>query len=171
MFGLDQRDHEDGTITGMSGSRPVDAIWERDDFDFDGHYLQLKGVRAKPKPYRETRPIVMNAAQSPAGRAFAIRHCDALLRRRVSLRISIRVADEVRTVKRAPQISDGQSTCIRRACVTCRPTQKEADEYLRYCVEENADWGAIEGFSRTEGPAVQTAPLSWSRFAAAIRWV
>ena len=28
--------------------------------------------------------------------------------------------------------------------VVCRPTQKEAEEYYRYAVIDNADWGAVE---------------------------
>ena len=40
-------------------------------------YLNLKGIRAKPKPYGGTRPVIMNAGASPTGQAFAIRNCDA----------------------------------------------------------------------------------------------
>jgi alkanesulfonate monooxygenase SsuD/methylene tetrahydromethanopterin reductase-like flavin-dependent oxidoreductase (luciferase family) len=28
--------------------------------------------------------------------------------------------------------------------VVCRPTQREADDYLRYYAEENADWAAVD---------------------------
>jgi FMNH2-dependent dimethyl sulfone monooxygenase len=28
--------------------------------------------------------------------------------------------------------------------VICRPTQKEADDYYRYAIIENADWGAVD---------------------------
>ncbi len=34
-------------------------------------------MRAKPKPFGGTRPLIMNAGASPTGRAFAIRNCDA----------------------------------------------------------------------------------------------
>jgi len=90
MFGVDQRDHEGRYDHGDEWIKAVDAIWERDDFDFEGHYLHLKGVRAKPKPYRGTRPIVMNAAQSPAGRASPYAIVTHSLRRPVSPQISIR---------------------------------------------------------------------------------
>ena len=29
--------------------------------------------------------------------------------------------------------------------VTCRPTQKEAEEYYRYALIENGDWSAVDG--------------------------
>jgi alkanesulfonate monooxygenase SsuD/methylene tetrahydromethanopterin reductase-like flavin-dependent oxidoreductase (luciferase family) len=151
MFGVDQRDHEGRYDHGDEWIKAVDAIWERDDFDFEGHYLHLKGVRAKPKPYRGTRPIVMNAAQSPAGRAFAIRHCDALFTTTRFASNLDSVADEVRSVKSSAADIGRAIDVYTTSFVTCRPTQKEADEYLRYCVEENADWGAIEGFLELKG--------------------
>ena len=59
----------------------VDAIklaWSpQDDVDFDGRFIRLKGVRAKPKPYGGSRPIIMNAGASPTGQAFAVKNCDA----------------------------------------------------------------------------------------------
>ena len=40
-------------------------------------FIKLKKVRAKPKPYGGTRPVIMNAGASADGRAFALRNCDA----------------------------------------------------------------------------------------------
>ena len=40
-------------------------------------YIKLKKVRAKPKPYGGTRPLIMNAGSTPTGQAFALRNCDA----------------------------------------------------------------------------------------------
>ena len=48
-----------------------------EDFDFDGEYIKLKKVRAKPKPYGGARPLIMNAGSSGSGQAFALRNCDA----------------------------------------------------------------------------------------------
>jgi alkanesulfonate monooxygenase SsuD/methylene tetrahydromethanopterin reductase-like flavin-dependent oxidoreductase (luciferase family) len=57
----------------------VKLAWSpHEDFDVDGHFFKLKGVRAKPKPYGGTRPLITNAGASPTGQAFAIRNCDAL---------------------------------------------------------------------------------------------
>jgi dimethylsulfone monooxygenase len=42
------------------------------DFDFDGQFFKLKGVRAKPKPYGGTRPLIMNAGASATRQAFTI---------------------------------------------------------------------------------------------------
>ena len=66
------------TPTRRSGSTP--SSWPGrpdDDFDFDGEHIKLKKVRAKPKPYGGTRPLIMNAGSSGSGQAFALRNCDA----------------------------------------------------------------------------------------------
>ena len=66
------------TPTPRSGSTPSRWRWgPSDDFDFDGEHIKLKKVRAKPKPYGGTRPLIMNAGSSGAGQAFALRNCDA----------------------------------------------------------------------------------------------
>ena len=39
----------------------------QDDFDFDGVHIKLKRVRAKPKPYGGSRPLIMNAGSSGTG--------------------------------------------------------------------------------------------------------
>lgn len=151
MFGVEQRDHDGRYDYGDEWMRAIDEIWRRDDFDFEGRHLRLKGVRSKPKPYHGTRPVVMNAAQSPEGRAFAVRHCDALF---TTTRFSSdleQVADEVRRVKASAAAIGRNIDVYTTSFVTCRPTRREAEEYLRYCVEENADWGAIEGFLRLKG--------------------
>src|SRR5215469_10054561 len=40
-------------------------------------YLNMKGIRGKPKPYGGTRPLIMNAGASATGQAFAVKNCDA----------------------------------------------------------------------------------------------
>jgi alkanesulfonate monooxygenase SsuD/methylene tetrahydromethanopterin reductase-like flavin-dependent oxidoreductase (luciferase family) len=57
----------------------VKLAWSpHEDFDFDGQFFTLKGVRAKPKHYGGTPPLIMNAEASATGQAFAIRNGDAL---------------------------------------------------------------------------------------------
>ena len=62
----------------VCGLRMSRRLWsEPDDFDFDGKFFQLKAVRSKPKPYGGTLPVILNAARSEAGQAFAVRNADA----------------------------------------------------------------------------------------------
>ena len=79
MFGVQPGDHERRYAQGKEWIDALSEIWSRNDFDFDGDFMQLQGVRLKPKPWNETRPLIMNAGASPVGKAFAIRNCDAFL--------------------------------------------------------------------------------------------
>jgi alkanesulfonate monooxygenase SsuD/methylene tetrahydromethanopterin reductase-like flavin-dependent oxidoreductase (luciferase family) len=79
MFGATLRDHEVRYEYAQEWLDVVKLAWSpHEDFNFDGHFFKLKGVRAKPKPYGGTRPLIMNAGASSTGQAFAIRNCDAL---------------------------------------------------------------------------------------------
>ena len=78
MFGVTQREHEQRYDYAQEWIDAVKMAWgPQDDFDYQGQFLKLKNVRAKPKPYGGTRPLIMNAGASATGRAFAIRNCDA----------------------------------------------------------------------------------------------
>ena len=80
-------------------------------------------------------------------------------------------AQRVKAAKdEAPQRRAASSTSIRSACVTCRPTQKEAEEYYRYAIIEKGDWSAVDGIlaqeehlGRHRGPGGIPAPAPWLR--------
>src|ERR1700758_4216500 len=78
MFGVKQREHEARYEYAQEWIDVIKMIWsDKQDFDFEGQYLNMKGIRGKPKPYGGSRPAIMNAGASPVGQAFAIRNCDA----------------------------------------------------------------------------------------------
>ena len=43
--------------------------------------------------------------------------------------------------------------------VVCRPSQKEAEDYYRHAMIENADWGAIDGMLANRNVTPQSIPL------------
>ena len=86
MFGVTQREHDARYDYAQEWLDVIKRAWtEHGDFDFAGRYLNCKGVRAYPKPYGDTRPIIMNAGRSPIGQAFALRNCDAFFTATVRL--------------------------------------------------------------------------------------
>src|SRR5690349_11468105 len=101
MFGVRQRDHETRYAFAQEWVDVVKRAWsEEKDFDFEGRFFKLFGVRAKPKPYGETRPIIMNAGSSGIGQAFALRNCDAFFTATNASRKSIEgTAKKVKEVK------------------------------------------------------------------------
>ncbi len=43
--------------------------------------------------------------------------------------------------------------------VTCRPTQKEAEDYFQHCIVEHADWSAVDGILALKNISPQTVPM------------
>ena len=141
MFGVEQREHDARYAYATEWFEAVDRMWSDDEpFDFHGEYLHLTDVEAEPKPYGGTRPIVMNAGGSKAGREFGAAHCDVLFRQCTTLERAARDVQATRADSRRFGRTIGVYTT---AYVVCRPTQREADEYERYVVDE-ADWDAID---------------------------
>jgi FMNH2-dependent dimethyl sulfone monooxygenase len=144
MFGVEQREHEARYDFAQEWLDVLKMIWSpKEDFDFDGRYLKLKGIRAKPKPVGGTRPLIMNAGASPTGRAFAVKNCDAFFMQ--ASRTSITETAEL--VQKAKDLGrqHGQEIGVYSVgVVTCRPSQKEAEDYYRHVIIDNADYSAID---------------------------
>src|SRR5438874_435292 len=120
MFGVAQREHEQRYEYAQEWLDAVKLMWSpNEDFDVEGTYLHLKGVRAKPKPVGGTRPLIMNAGASPTGRAFAVKNCDAFFMQ--ASRTSIE--ETAALVQKAKDLgkSDGQAIGVYSVGVlTCR---------------------------------------------------
>jgi alkanesulfonate monooxygenase SsuD/methylene tetrahydromethanopterin reductase-like flavin-dependent oxidoreductase (luciferase family) len=144
MFGVKQREHDRRYEYGQEWIDAIKTIWsDAEDFDFDREYIKLKTVRGKPKPYDGSRPIIMNAGASPAGNAFAIRNCDAFFTQvsRDSVEESTKIVQNAKAqAKQVGRELDVYGVGV----ITLKPTQKEAEEYYRHCVFEQADWSAVD---------------------------
>jgi FMNH2-dependent dimethyl sulfone monooxygenase len=151
MFGVEPSDHDGRYEQGQEWFDVVRMIWERDDFDFDGKYFHMKGVRVKPKPFGGTRPVTMNAGYSPQGRAFAIRNCDALFTSAPLTRDLDTVSAEVRRAQEAAREVGHEIGVYTVGVVTCRPTKREAESYYRHTVVDNADWSAVDNILAMKG--------------------
>jgi len=146
MFGVEQRDHETRYEYATEWIEAVKRAWsEPGTFDFEGRFLKLKGVRAFPKPFGGTRPLIMNAGSSGTGQAFALKNCDAFFTATSDIRVSLEAAaKKVQEVKAQARALGREIEVYTVGQVVCRATQKEADEFYHYANIENADWGAVE---------------------------
>src|SRR6185503_17509173 len=145
MFGVTQREHDARYDYAQEWIAAVKTAWTApDDVDFDGQLIKLKTIRAKPKPHGGTRPLIMNAGASAVGRAFAIRNCDAFFTQadRTSMDAT---AAKVKAAKDEAKAQGRELDVYAVGVVTCRPTQKEAEEYYHYATIENGDWSAVDG--------------------------
>jgi dimethylsulfone monooxygenase len=142
MFGVDQLEHDARYDQGDELISTITKIWERDaQFNVDGAYFQLHGVRADPKPYGGTRPLIMNAGSSAVGRAFGLRRCDFLFR---PLRSIEQGTQDVADATAAAAAAGREIGCFTAGYVVCRPTMREAEEYVRYYADEQGDWEAVD---------------------------
>jgi alkanesulfonate monooxygenase SsuD/methylene tetrahydromethanopterin reductase-like flavin-dependent oxidoreductase (luciferase family) len=156
MFGVTQREHEQRYEYAQEWLEAVKLAWApQQDFDYNGNFIKLRQVRAKPKPYGGSRPLIMNAGASPTGRAFAIRNCDAFFTQASRMSMD-ETADRVKAAKAEAAAQGKELDVYAVGVVTCRPTQKEAEEYYNYATIENADWSAVDGILGKKNISVAT---------------
>jgi alkanesulfonate monooxygenase SsuD/methylene tetrahydromethanopterin reductase-like flavin-dependent oxidoreductase (luciferase family) len=143
MFGIRMLEHDDRYAMGEEWWEIVRRIWATADgeppFDFDGAYFQLHNVEGAPGPFGGQTPLVMNAGISPAGRAFAIRHSDLHFD---GVKLPEASADRIGETRRLAREGGREVQVWTPVGMICRPTRREADEYMRYLVEQ-ADRAAI----------------------------
>ena len=146
MFGVQQREHEARYAYAQEWVDAIKLAWaEGDDVSFDGEHIKLKKIRAKPKPYRGTRPLIMNAGSSGAGENFALRNCDAFFTATSTSRQGVdHTKAMVEDVKQKARAFGREIEVFTVGQIVCRATQKEADDYYHYAVIEMADWGSVE---------------------------
>jgi FMNH2-dependent dimethyl sulfone monooxygenase len=141
MFRTKQYDHDARYAFAADWWSVVTALWERDGlFDHDGKFFNFTNLEAAPKPYGGTRPLMMNAGASPAGRDFAIHHSD------LHFDYCRTPEDSIERVAESKRIAGEIGRRIQiwiPASIVCRPTTREVDEFTQYCVDE-ADWEALE---------------------------
>lgn len=151
MFGADLRDHDARYDHAQEWLDAIKRAWtDEEDWDFDGRFIRLKNVRAKPKPVGGGRPIVMNAGASPTGQAFAIRNCDALF----SMTPKGKLGEFGAHVDRVKALAGDQGRDLdvyTVAVVTCRKTMADAEAYFRHCAIDNADWAAVDRIMAMRG--------------------
>lgn len=131
----------------------VKKLWnEKPAFDWDGEYFHLKGVYSNPQPVQKKIPI-LNAAASVEGRKFAMRNADFLFTPVFDFAQAAEVVEDIKQLSATHNRTVGVCSF---AQVVCRPTQKEADEYLRYYADEHADWEAVDYLMKLQGMHAQS---------------
>jgi len=156
MFGIEQRDHDNRYEYAAEWIEVIKRAWsDADDWNYDGKYLQHRKVRAKPKPFSGSRPIIMNAGASPNGRAFALKNCDAFFT------TTSRISDD-ETREKVLAIKDQAASYGREidvytvGVVTCRPTIKEAQDYFHHVSVERCDWNAVRDILAIKDISLET---------------
>lgn len=131
----------------------VKKIWTDDNaFDWNGEYFNGKGIYGNPRPVQKHVPI-LNAAASVEGRQFAMRNADFLFTPVFDLEQAAATVADVRDKAAAV----GRDVGVFTFCtVVCRPTQQEAEDYLDYYANQNADWEAVDYLMKLQGMHAQS---------------
>lgn len=135
--------------------------------DLVGEYWNLQGIESVPKP-RAGRLPILNAGSSTQGREYAARNADFVFTIVAGPEDG---AEVVRTVKGNAERLGRKTGVMTPSHVVCRPTAKEAEEYLHYYADEKADWAAVDNLMRLQGLHAQSftkemLEMFRSRFAA-----
>ena len=159
MFGVQQREHATRYEYAQEWLDAIKLMWsEREDFDYDGQFIKLKKVRAKPKPYGGTRPVIMNAGASPVGRAFAVKNCDAFFMQAARASVD-ETAARVSAAKEAALAQGREIRVFTVGIIICRPTMKQAEDYHQYVNVDQADWSAVDQLLGLRNITRETVPI------------
>ncbi|MDP3967265.1 MAG: LLM class flavin-dependent oxidoreductase, partial [Nocardioides sp.] len=162
------QDHDSRYAMAQEWIDVITTLWEREGrFDLPGRFWSLQGVEALPKPAARRLPI-LNAGSSTQGRTYAARNADFVFTIVGGAEDGANVVKELQANSTAIGRTAGVLTPTH---VVCRPTRKEADDFLHYYAEENADWDAVDNLMRLQGLHAQSFSADMlqnfrSRFAA-----
>ncbi len=153
-FGVDlPSDHGERYTRAQEWFDYVQKIWSSDTaFDWQGTYFQGTGVYGNPKPVQSNVPI-LNAAASKEGREFAMRNADYLFTPVFDFDQAKATASEISIAAAQNNREVGVFTFC---TVVCRPTMKEAEDYLDHYANQNADWEAVDYLMKLQGMHAQS---------------
>jgi len=149
MFGISQLPHDERYVAAEEWVTIVKRLWtEEANLDFQGKYYSMESGELRPKPISQPYPTLISAGQSTVGIEFAAKHMDFTFQAHEDV-------EELRSlVVGARELADREYHrklgVLTYSMVVCRDTEKEAQDYIKYYVDEMGDWVAaqnvIDGF-------------------------
>ena len=142
MFGMELGAREERYKLAQEWMTLVDRLWtESEEFDFDGDFFNLEGAISTPKPM-QTRPMIMNAGQSPEGQKFAVDNADMIY---IKLSNTDQCRENIESI-RAQAKAQGKDVAVwGNLDVICKPTEKEARAFADAWIEAGDDV-SVAGF-------------------------
>lgn len=144
LFGIDLQQVEDRYGQGLEWFEIMQRLYASDQpFDYDGRFYRLRGVSGKPAPLQKPRPVTLNAAFSPPGRAFAATAADFLFTTCVDIESG---RDHVADMTRRAQAQGRAVGVYTTGHVVCRPSQSEAEDYYEHYAVIMADHASVDHY-------------------------
>lgn len=154
-FGVElPQGHDDRYALAQEWWDVILEVWStRGRFDHHGRFFELLHVEGEPKPTFGRIPV-LNAGSSNQGRDFAARNADFAF---TVVGGPEDGAGVVEAVTSAARRDYGREVgVLTLGHVVCRPTLAEAEEFLHYYADENADWDAVDNLMRLQGLHAQS---------------
>jgi len=143
-------------------------LWtENEPFTYEGTYFQVYDADSDPKPVQKPFPILMSAGSSPAGRAFAAKHCDVNFAVFADLEMAKAMIKDVKDYARR---EFGREVMVfGMGSIVCRDTEAEAKKYVDYYVNQKGDWQAATNMANELGINSESLPKeAWDGMISAI---
>ena len=159
MFGSPLMPHADRYACAAEWLHIIRELWTRDEpFDFEGKFYNIKKGFLQPKPIQKPFPAVMNAGGSDIGQHFAAKHCDM-----VYVVFGSHDFDEckakVDSYRDLARKEYGREIQVwSYSYVVQAETEKEAQAYFDYYVNQKGDWAAAENLVNTMIANAKTLP-------------
>jgi dimethylsulfone monooxygenase len=110
-------------------------------FDYDGQFYTLRNASGLPLPIQRPRPVTLNAAFSPVGRAFAAKAADYLFTTITTIEAGrAHVTDMAARSAQAGREIGVYTTCH----VVCRASQDEAEDFYDYYAVRMEDTASVD---------------------------
>jgi FMNH2-dependent dimethyl sulfone monooxygenase len=138
---------------GLEWYRIYARLMQGDQFDWNGDYYKLRGLVTDPLPVQKPPPV-MSAGQSGDGQAFAAQAADILF---TSMHSVEQVKDTVGRLRSLAAGFDRRPDVYVETQIVCRPTRKEAEEWVHYYAVENADEEALDYFRQQRAKTLSTS--------------
>ncbi|MCK8671557.1 LLM class flavin-dependent oxidoreductase [Rhodococcus sp. HM1] len=147
MFGIPQRPHDERYDVAAEWVSIIKRLWSEDTFDYEGTYFRGTALHSSPQPVQAPGPLIMSAGASGKGLAFAAEHADVNFIQAPDLAGHAQKAEVVRQSAR----EFGREIAVMgMGYVVCADTEKEAQDYFDYYVNQRGDW---EGAANMMGVA------------------
>jgi alkanesulfonate monooxygenase SsuD/methylene tetrahydromethanopterin reductase-like flavin-dependent oxidoreductase (luciferase family) len=151
MFGRPMMDHETRYEYAAEWVEIVRRLWTaEEEFDYEGRFFKVEKGYHQPKPVQHPSPPIMNAGRSGVGNRFAAKYADLVF---TSFWESGHqgTAEHIANLRALAREDFGREIQVwTTGFVLCRPTEREARDYLRYVVEEQGDWEAMANLVRIQ---------------------
>lgn len=145
MFGAPILPHDERYDVAQEWIDVVRELWIRQEpFTFEGKYFRVADAVLRPRPIQQPHPVLMNAGGSSAGRHFGARNCDVVfVNTDLGNQTPAAMASKVSEFKRLAREEYGRELLVwANAYVVQGDTEKDAQSYLDYYVNQKGDWEA-----------------------------